>query len=561
MLKLITIKNIFTLTIYYKHINKSNKMTEYQKKFIPVCFKKDLSKFNELFVKQNSHKNVKILSLQVQVGSSIPPKAIYTILKNLDLSVAKCQEMEYSKERLNLIQAQKVFKISKNCDVYTIKTRTKFLKIFKMDKNFKLIRFYSFSTVYNCYFFFFKVVDDKNDNHKYCRGGVIIPMNEKKIFIYLKRTKNLSSSNHKYYFDILVNNCKVVLDVMGTFITKEDVERLSTVETLETEIGSETKKGECELFKFHDSKGSVEEEVYEEGLAGSSMEEVMTEEELVEWGDVNLDFIEKEAETLFKVENETMLKESGDNFKEESKFVIDENDEDYKKVRKLTVEDLKHLNLFEAYSTLKSEIPDEIKTYNISDNEIIRYIYGWRGDVPNVKRTIVDLQLWRKDYRPSEIQFDDFKDVDFDLKSLMEVAAQDIYGRPLILIRARHLLPKKLDIDVFVKYLIFTTERAISIMPRNVDKIAIVIDIKNAGLENFAIDHLKSVKELTSKFYVERLSNIIIINKGFFFGMLWSVVSKFLDERVLKKLVVIDNSKMPWLKKILGDSYDEICTG
>jgi len=73
-------------------------------------------------------------------------------------------------------------------------------------------------------------------------------------------------------------------------------------------------------------------------------------------------------------------------------------------------------------------------------------------------------------------------------------------------------------------------------MPKNIDKILIVIDIKDAGLGNFSVNHIKKIKETTGKFYVERLANLVIINKGFFFSVLWKVVNAFIDERVLKKI-------------------------
>jgi hypothetical protein len=40
--------------------------------------------------------------------------------------------------------------------------------------------------------------------------------------------------------------------------------------------------------------------------------------------------------------------------------------------------------------------------------------------------------------------------------------------------------------------------------------------------------------------------------------MIWKFVSAFLEERVLKKIVVIDDKKMPWLKKILGENINTV---
>jgi hypothetical protein len=226
----------------------------------------------------------------------------------------------------------------------------------------------------------------------------------------------------------------------------------------------------------------------------------------------------------------------------------------------MTESELANYNLLEAYQTLCKEMENEIQEYKIQENELIRYIYGWKGDVVNVKKVLVELHHWKNSYRPDLISLDEFsfEKTNFDFKNLLHIACQDIYGRPIILIKAKNLIANKLNVDLFGRYLIYTLIECIKLMPKNIDKLAIVIDIKDAGISNFSMNHIKPIKDLTSKFFVERLSTIIIVNRGFFFGMIWKFVSAFLEERVLKKIVVIDDKKMPWLKKILGDNINTV---
>jgi len=193
-----------------------------------------------------------------------------------------------------------------------------------------------------------------------------------------------------------------------------------------------------------------------------------------------------------------------------------------------------------------------------SDNEIIRYIYGWRGDTENAKKSMEQLKLWRESYKPELIHLNEFTYSGFDYSSLLNINCQDIYGRPILLLKAKLLIPDKIEINLFVRYLIYIIGQGIKKMPANIDKFILVIDMKDAGYSNLALDHIKKIKEVTSKFFVERLANIVLINKGFFFGMLWKLVSAFLDERVLQKLVVYENKYEPWFKKILGENYKRI---
>ena len=72
-----------------------------------------------------------------------------------------------------------------------------------------------------------------------------------------------------------------------------------------------------------------------------------------------------------------------------------------------------------------------------------------------------------------------------------------------------------------------------------------------------AINHIKKIREVTGRFYVERLSSIVVINRGFFFGMIWSFVSKFLDERIKRKITVLDNTNKSLFIKIAGENLDK----
>jgi len=230
----------------------------------------------------------------------------------------------------------------------------------------------------------------------------------------------------------------------------------------------------------------------------------------------------------------------------------DEVDPVLRKIKKMTKNGVKEHGYLKEYQVLKAYVDEKYGKGFFCDNEIIRYTYGWRGNLQGAKDYMDDLVVWRREYQPEKITIDDFSGYDFDFSTLLTQACNDIYGRPVLLLKASNLQPKKIDVDIFVKYLIFTLEKAIKTMPNDIDKFLLVIDIKNAGMENFAMQHLKKIKEVTSKYYVERLSNIIVINKGFFFGLLWKVVSSFLDERVLAKLIVIDSTSMKWLKEIIG---------
>jgi len=398
----------------------------------------------------------------------------------------------------------------------------------------------------------------------------------------LKKKKQFANSNRYWnkIFNTFVEHVKSILDIGHKFTTNEDFERLSTVETLESESEFNnitninmisrklTSENEKEIIKFNKDEASSSDDEYETVRKVRcsnrilNIDELTTEndDEIVEYGDLDLHQIENDIQILLmqksmskflqkniidhdifeesEIKNENDLTEVESEAEVENNFYHNENDPEYRKVRCMNLEDLKNLNFLEQYYLLNNDLIDHYPPNQVpfSQNEIIRYIYGWRGDVENASKAMIELHEWRNSFKPQNLS-----DLDFvnnskeNLGSLLFIPSQDIYGRPIIQLKAKNL-KKDLDIDLFVNYLIYNIEQGIKLMPKNIDKILIVIDIKDAGLGNFSVNHIKKIKETTGKFYVERLANLVIINKGFFFSVLWKVVNAFIDERVLKKI-------------------------
>jgi hypothetical protein len=542
---------------------------EVSKMFVPLCFKKDLSKLSERFKIETDNEKI----LKQEISTSLNAKDIYTILKNFDLTIKKCQSIEYSKQRLKIKEAEKFFKISNSSDVYLIKITTKFLKFFKTDTRYKLLRFYSYSSLNNCYFFLYRIVDEKDDRKKICNGGIIIPVLEKKILVYMKQGESLKKA-HKKIFQTFNENLRVLLEVMGKFVTQEELDRLSTVETLDPETDA------CSTLKFENdskiktsfSEGPQNEEIifkkqrtplksplFCQRISTNHGEEIFEEpysdysdsDSIISYGDWDENC--SESWNSFADHNKNS---SIQTLEMKKKFVIDLEDDDYNRVRKLNEDDLKIMKYYDSFLELKNKL-EESNLNEFDENEIIRYIFGWRGDPSNAFKYLKEVKEWRLSYKPRNITSHDFKDSTFDLPGLIRIACQDIYGRPFLVIKAK-FLTSQLDVELFMKYLIYLEEKAIDMMPNNIDKTALIIDIQDSGISNFNMGFIKTVRELTSKFYVERLSQIIVINKGFFFGVLWKFVSAFLDEKVLNKIVIIDNSKTPWLNRILGSEIGKI---
>ncbi len=236
------------------------------------------------------------------------------------------------------------------------------------------------------------------------------------------------------------------------------------------------------------------------------------------------------------------------------------DDKEYLNLKIMQENDLKKLNYHGNYLELIKQLRQILKEdpYKVfGENELIRHIYGWRGELDGCRDSLIAMLKWRNTAKPETYNFNkDFAIYpNIDFKNLLQVVCKDIYGRPIIKFSPSFLNPKIISIELLTKYLVYILEIACSQMSKYMDKYLLFVDMGNVGYSNVSTDHLNTINQFTRKYYVERLIKIYLINKGFLFSMLWAIVSKFLDERVTKKLTVVDKSHKGHLQYLLGDNY------
>lgn len=214
---------------------------------------------------------------------------------------------------------------------------------------------------------------------------------------------------------------------------------------------------------------------------------------------------------------------------------------------------------FPQYLAFYNEIQNRIKTkYGdslnyINNKTIIRYAIGFSGNIERAWTFLGDYIVFKEDYIPNKLGF--YKNT-IKLEpheELLEIIGTDIYGRIVMLCKSSLFIPNNWDIPVFVDYLYYNLEKAINQMCISIDKIVMINDINNVGSSNFSLSHCKVAIESMNKYYVERLANVYIINKGYFFTFVWSIISGFLPERIKKKIIVVDDSHKKEMKRIMGN--------
>lgn len=216
---------------------------------------------------------------------------------------------------------------------------------------------------------------------------------------------------------------------------------------------------------------------------------------------------------------------------------------------------------YESYLELNKLVLDHYsysKEY-IDKYMLARYAIGFSGNTNRAWQFLKEYVKYKEDYCVNKLGYSKNIMSKELYDNLVIDFGSDIYGRPFVFMQANLFNPKQLKEEDLCDYLMCVMERSLDRLPKNIDKVSIILDFKGVGSNNFSIKHTKAVKEVMNTYYVERTGNIIVINKGMFFTFAWNIIKGFMPERVLQKVIVVDESKKPFLKRLLGnDLYSKL---
>lgn len=173
----------------------------------------------------------------------------------------------------------------------------------------------------------------------------------------------------------------------------------------------------------------------------------------------------------------------------------------------------------------------------LQDDEIIRHIITHRGNYNETVQSLVDLINWRRIFSPEKLDLDLFRDYSYN--SVFDFLCLDKYLRPVLILRACNINTKKLNVEIFLKYVIYILETSIQKMGDQVDKIILLVDLK--GFIRFDIngDLMEGFEALLHKYYPERLAYILFINEEANFKDFWSELQGHLSHDLINSIVFV----------------------
>ncbi|KAI3625516.1 hypothetical protein CBS9595_000877 [Malassezia furfur] len=163
----------------------------------------------------------------------------------------------------------------------------------------------------------------------------------------------------------------------------------------------------------------------------------------------------------------------------------------------------------------------------LQDNNVYkRYLRATRGDLRSSKRRIIDTLQWRREFKPEIIPPDEVAPEATTGKHVLN--AFDRQGRPILYLRPGRENTKTSPRQI--RYLVWSLERGINLMPPGQETLTIVVDFHGASLSTTpSLSTARHVAHILQNHYVERLGRAFVCHTPRFITAFFTALSPFLD--------------------------------
>jgi len=181
---------------------------------------------------------------------------------------------------------------------------------------------------------------------------------------------------------------------------------------------------------------------------------------------------------------------------------------------------------------------------------IHRYLRAREWDLDKSETMLLETLKWRREMKPTEIKKE-------EVSGLLELGSMyhngiDKKGRPIIYFKPGASNP--FTPEERLKYLVFMMEQVTQPSSSNgEEKITWVLDFSDYGNRSKSPEGKqvsKNTMNVLQNHYPERLGAAILVNSPWYFGMLYTIMSPFLQSETKKKIHWASGSKEEVFKKL-----------
>ncbi|KAI8609743.1 CRAL-TRIO domain-containing protein [Chytriomyces sp. MP71] len=157
---------------------------------------------------------------------------------------------------------------------------------------------------------------------------------------------------------------------------------------------------------------------------------------------------------------------------------------------------------------------------------VVRYLRAAKFDGTKAAEMISKTLQWRRDYRPTEISFDEVEPEAENGKAYFQ--GFDRKGRPVFVLNSGITYSK--EPERYLRFIIFNLERGTALCPKGVSQVCAIANVDGVTMfnQNPTSDTFR-VAEIFQNHYPERLGWICIMNPQWYIWVLSKVILPFID--------------------------------
>lgn len=185
-------------------------------------------------------------------------------------------------------------------------------------------------------------------------------------------------------------------------------------------------------------------------------------------------------------------------------------------------------------------VSDQIKYMTINEKTIRRYLRAFQS-VDAAYQRILETDAWRgkSDVASITAESPSIKRVD-KTKIAVILNERDKKKRPVIYVAVRNHSIYNRDINDMTQYIVYILEEACKkCIEEEMDNLCILFDMKNFSLSCMDYPMLKTLFEIMTDHYPERLGVCLILNAPFIFCTCWPIIRAWLDDNTASKIQFI----------------------
>lgn len=176
----------------------------------------------------------------------------------------------------------------------------------------------------------------------------------------------------------------------------------------------------------------------------------------------------------------------------------------------------------------------------VSDKQIIRYLKKFNWNLQKALQTIIlcgDMRLsllGGPDSQTLHAHSDDFHMLS-QRNCLIYNGSRDRKGRPILYIVTRNICLKDVSIEQMSRYVCHVMDAVCADMPPHMDNLLLIVDCEQFGQKNWSKAHFKSLIQLFSVVYPERIYATCIVRQKVAVKAIQKIANKLVDESSRRK--------------------------